>query len=219
MCIFWIFFDFRGALFGHKMALWERGRIHICGRHPLPSSKHLKLLVKGRQTPPNAADFLLWLAAPGAANKIAAEISTSALFIVPQIIVVALHNKYIFFKKILCSLWCKYLWWLCTMWVESPHATAAAVARHAAAAPAGGTKWPPLGGSNATWGSKCNQGCQMQLGRVKIQLGVSEVTWGQNFHTEPFSGHIMEKEGARGFYYFQNGTTDPCYRVPSGNHL
>ena len=42
------------------------------------------------------------------------------------------------------------------MWVESPHATAAAVARHAAAAPAGGTKWPPLGGSNATRVSKCN---------------------------------------------------------------
>ena len=36
------------------------------------------------------------------------------------------------------------------MWVESHHATAAAVARHAAvaAAPPGGTKWPPLGGSN-----------------------------------------------------------------------
>ena len=56
--------------------------------------------------PPNAADFLLWLAAPGAANKIAAEISTSALFIVPQIIVVALHNTYIFFSKkffVLCG--------------------------------------------------------------------------------------------------------------------
>ena len=37
----------------------------------------------------------------------------------------------------------------CTMWVGSPHATAAAIARHAApAAPPGGTKWPPLGRSN-----------------------------------------------------------------------